>query len=54
LPVYALLEESGDDHDKRFRVGCTLTDPTVVSEGSGTSRRAAEQAAAEAALVQLA
>jgi ribonuclease-3 len=54
LPVYALLEESGDDHDKRFRVGCTLTDPVVVSEGSGTSRRAAEQAAAEAALVQLA
>jgi ribonuclease-3 len=53
LPVYALLEESGDDHDKRFRVGCTLADPPVSGEGSGTSRRAAEQAAAEAALAQL-
>jgi ribonuclease III len=53
LPVYALLEESGDDHDKRFRVGCTLVDPAVASEGNGTSRRAAEQSAAEAALAQL-
>jgi ribonuclease-3 len=48
-----LLEESGDDHDKRFRVGCTLADPPVTSDGVGTSRRAAEQAAAEAALAQL-
>ncbi len=53
LPGYALLEESGDDHDKRFRVGCTVIDPPVAGEGSGTSRRAAEQAAAEAALTQL-
>jgi ribonuclease-3 len=53
LPVYALLEESGDDHDKRFRVGCTLVEPVVASEGVGTSRRAAEQSAAEAALAQL-
>ena len=53
LPAYALLEESGDDHDKRFRVGCTLAEPAVTSDGVGTSRRAAEQAAAEAALVQL-
>jgi ribonuclease-3 len=50
LPIYTLLEESGDDHDKRFRVGCTLADPMIATEGSGTSRRAAEQAAAEAAL----
>jgi len=53
LPAYTLLEESGDDHDKRFRVGCTLAEPPVTSDGVGTSRRAAEQAAAEAALVQL-
>ena len=53
LPAYTLLEESGDDHDKRFRVGCTLAEPAVTSDGVGTSRRAAEQAAAEAALVQL-
>ncbi len=53
LPGYALLEESGDDHDKRFRVGCTVIDPPVSGEGGGSSRRAAEQAAAEAALAQL-
>ncbi len=53
LPGYELLEESGDDHDKRFRVGCTLIDPSVASEGIGKSRRAAEQTAAEAALAQL-
>jgi ribonuclease-3 len=54
LPTYALLEESGDDHDKRFRIGCTLAEPTMNTEGSGTSRRAAEQAAAEAALQRIA
>ena len=53
LPVYALLEESGDDHDKRFRVACRLVDPALASEGSGTSRRVAEQTAAESALAQL-
>ena len=50
LPVYALLAETGDDHDKTFRVGCILADPPLASEGSGSSRRAAEQAAAEAVL----
>jgi ribonuclease III len=54
LPVYTLLEELGDDHDKRFRVGCTLAEPNITTEGSGTSRRAAEQAAADAALQRIA
>ena len=53
LPVYALLGETGDDHDKTFRVGCTLAEPAAASEGSGSSRRAAEQAAAEAVLAGL-
>ena len=53
LPAYALVEQSGDDHDKRFRVTCTLGDPPLASEGNGTSRRAAEQAAAEDMLAQL-
>ena len=53
LPAYALLDESGDDHDKRFRVGCTLSEPSISSEGSGTSRRSAEQAAAETVLSRL-
>lgn len=53
LPVYALIEESGDDHDKTFRVGCTLGDPSMTTEGRGSSRRVAEQAAAEAALQRI-
>ena len=53
LPSYALVEESGDDHDKRFRVACTLSDPSLASEGNGTSRRTAEQSAAEAMLALL-
>lgn len=50
LPVYALLAESGEDHAKSFQVTCTLTQPAVAAEGIGNSRRAAEQAAAEAIL----
>jgi len=53
LPVYALLAESGDDHAKTFLVTCTLQQPSLVTEGQGSSRRAAEQAAAEAALQNL-
>lgn len=53
LPVYALVEESGEEHDKRFRVSCSLTEPSLATEGQGSSRRAAEQDAAAAALVQL-
>ena len=33
-----------------FRVSCTLAQPELVTEGEGSSRRAAEQLAAEAAL----
>ena len=50
LPIYALLSESGEDHAKIFRVTCTLQHPSLVTEGEGGSRRAAEQMAAEAAL----
>lgn len=50
LPVYVLLDESGDDHAKLFRVECVLAQPEIRTEGEGNSRRAAEQVAAEAAL----
>lgn len=53
LPVYTLLEESGEDHAKSFRVGCTLAEPPISSQGDGHSRRAAEQDAAESALKQI-
>ena len=50
LPVYELVSESGDDHAKVFRVACALAEPAFRAEGEGSSRRAAEQQAAEAAL----
>jgi ribonuclease-3 len=54
LPVYELVAEGGEDHAKTFRVTCTLSQPPLLSEGEGSSRRSAEQAAAEAALAALA
>ncbi len=53
LPVYTLESEAGDDHAKTFHVACALAEPKIITAGDGTSRRAAEQAAAEAALIQL-
>lgn len=54
LPVYVLLSESGDEHAKTFRIECGLSDPAISCEGEGSSRRAAEQVAAEAVLQVLA
>lgn len=53
LPRYVLLEETGEDHAKRFRVRCEVADAALASEGEATSRRAAEQAAAETMLALL-
>ena len=53
LPLYELLGVEGKDHDQRFRVACRLQKPGLVAEGVGSSRRKAEQEAANAALVQL-
>ena len=53
LPSYALEAEEGDEHARRFRVSCRVVDPAVVAQGEGSSRRAAEQAAAEAALAAI-
>jgi ribonuclease-3 len=50
LPAYSVVEEGGEDHARVFRARCTLADPPLHGEGEGSSRRAAEQQAAEAAL----
>ena len=50
LPRYELVEESGDDHAKRFVVRCLLADVELHAAGEASSRRAAEQAAAERVL----
>ena len=53
LPQYAVLEEGGEDHARVFRASCRLVEPLVATEGVGSSRRAAEQQAAEAALQRI-
>lgn len=50
-PVYKVLEESGPDHDKRFRVGVFLSDE-LVADGMGSSKQEAQVDAAQAALVK--
>ncbi|WP_101926645.1 MULTISPECIES: ribonuclease III [Luteimonas] len=50
LPVYELLSEGGEEHAKIFLVRCALADAAIAAEGEGTSRRAAEQQAAETVL----
>lgn len=54
LPSYEVLQVTGSDHAQRFRVRCALTDDDAAAEGEGTSRRRAEQQAAEQMLDQLA
>jgi ribonuclease-3 len=54
LPHYELLAEHGEEHARRFEVACVIESPRALRfEGSGGSRRAAEQMAAEAALAEL-
>jgi ribonuclease-3 len=49
---YALVGESGPDHDKEFRVEVSLNG-TVVGKGVGSSKKRAEQDAARDALEAL-
>lgn len=50
--VYSLTGESGPDHDKKFMVQVTLNGQ-VVGEGTGTSKKRAEQDAARVAIETL-
>ena len=50
--AYKLVGESGPDHDKQFRVELTLNGE-VVGVGTGSSKKRAEQAAAQKALEKL-
>jgi ribonuclease-3 len=52
LPVYRHVSEAGPEHEKRFFVECWLGGERV-SDGSGGSKKQAEQSAARAALVAL-
>jgi len=53
LPIYELVASHGDEHAKTFDVECRIESLGVRTSGSGSTRRSAEQAAAEQALVAL-
>ncbi len=53
LPRYAVQKTEGEAHDQTFIVECRVDDLGAVATGTGTSRRAAEQAAAVGVLAQL-
>lgn len=48
-PAYKVLEEHGPDHAKSFTVACFVNE-RLIGEGSGSSKQAAESAAASSAL----
>lgn len=50
-PVYDVLEESGPDHDRTFRVAAVVGGERWA-EGTGSSKQEAEQAAARQALAR--
>ena len=54
LPQYELTGSHGEDHAKTFDITCVLVEPVPVTvEACASSRRAAEQDAAEVVLQQL-
>jgi ribonuclease-3 len=48
-PVYKVMQEDGPDHDKTFLVGVYVSDK-LRGQGTGPSKQAAQQSAAESAL----
>lgn len=53
LPNYAVVARQGQAHNQKFTVSCQVDGLDTTVQGTGTSRRKAEQAAASAALVAL-
>lgn len=53
VPHYTLLATHGDAHAQEFDVACTIPSLGVEAQGSGGSRRNAEQQAAQSALEKI-
>jgi ribonuclease-3 len=55
LPAYEVTEVTGSAHNQKFTVRCVIEHDgkVIASEGSGSSRRKAEQSAAEKTLHEL-
>jgi ribonuclease-3 len=47
LPAYTVLEVSGEPHEQQFRVRCDIAELALAAEAQGSSRRRAEQEAAQ-------
>ncbi len=46
-PAYTVLEVSGEPHEQHFRVRCDVAELGLAAEAEGSSRRRAEQEAAQ-------
>jgi ribonuclease-3 len=53
LPSYAVIKVKGEAHNQEFTVQCDIEGMEAPVIGVGSSRRKAEQSAAEKALEQL-
>ena len=53
LPVYQVIQVRGEAHDQEFTIHCSVEGMAQPVVGVGSSRRKAEQAAADLALKQL-
>lgn len=53
LPVYQLSATHGEAHNQQFEITCTIPSVAQTFHGEGSSRRIAEQIAAQQALVYL-
>ena len=53
LPRYEIVKTEGKDHNQIFHISCTLQQPAKKATGQGSSRRRAEQAAANLILQEL-
>jgi len=52
LPTYAVTDVHGEPHDRTFSVACVLSELGITGKGAGSSRKTAEQFAAQDALDQ--
>lgn len=53
LPVYKVTDSIENDQDPVFFITCTLQKPSLLAKGEGSTRRKAEQQAAEILLIEL-
>lgn len=54
VPTYVVVATAGEAHAQTFAIECRIAGLSIVAAGSGSSRRAGEQSAAQHALRQIA